>query len=129
MASLKKRAIAFFIDWLILSVVQAVLIGIFVILNIKTFSPYTMVHAVLIATSITICFFLLKDINNGMSIGKRIMKIKIRSEDNPMQDPNVAKLIIRNALAVLWPIEALLLVQRGSRLGITTVLSSPAKAS
>ena len=61
---------------------------------------------------------MLKDIINGQSIGKRIMKIAIRSDiDN--SKVSIVRLILRNIFIFIWPIDLLVFLcsKQKKRLG------------
>ncbi|MCL6613796.1 MAG: RDD family protein [Firmicutes bacterium] len=118
-APLDKRITAFVIDWIGLCIIQSIIIGTILLPNLKFISPQILITAVITATAITFLINLFKDSIGGMSLGKRIMRIGIRREDNSAQVPSLAKLMIRNFLVLLWPIEAWLLVKNGKRLGDT----------
>jgi uncharacterized RDD family membrane protein YckC len=118
-APLDKRIIAFMIDWVVLCCLQSIIVGMFLLPNMRSISPSLLISSVLIATSITFLVNLFKDSIGGMSLGKRVMKIGIKKEENSTQIPSMVQLIIRNLFVVLWPIEALLLIKNGKRLGDT----------
>ena len=118
-ATLDKRIIAFLIDWVALCCLQSIIVGVFLLPNIRSISTSLLISSVSIATSITFLVNLFKDSIGGMSLGKRVMKIGIKKEENTTQIPSMFQLIIRNLFVVLWPIEALLLIKNGKRLGDT----------
>jgi uncharacterized RDD family membrane protein YckC len=60
-------------------------------------------------------FFLLKDVVNGQSIGKRFIKIKVIDTNNYMKTPKINRLVIRNLFTFLWPVEVLLLLSNKRR--------------
>ena len=59
--------------------------------------------------------WLFKDVFNGASIGKHIMKIRIVDENN--QKPSVHKLILRNLTLGIWPLEVYFLLNKKIRFG------------
>lgn len=118
-AALDKRIIAFLIDWVALCCLQSMIIGVFLLPNIRSISSSLLISSIVTATIITFSINLLKDSVNGMGLGKRIMKIGIRKEENSTQIPSIVQLVIRNLFIILWPIEVLLLAKNGKRLGDT----------
>lgn len=63
------------------------------------------------------CIFLLviKDVVNGRSIGKRLMKLKVvTTSDSKFY---AWRLMLRNTTLIIWPIEIILLLQNKKRLG------------
>ena len=61
------------------------------------------------------CIYFFKDIINGQSIGKRIMRIRV--VDLNGKKPSLFKLVIRNITIFIWPVEALLVLLDKQRLG------------
>ncbi len=69
-----------------------------------------------LATAIIYSLFFCKDIINGQSIGKRILKLQIITENGDAA--NLRNIIVRNIIALLQPIDALYMMNnRGKRLG------------
>ena len=109
---MQKRILAFLIDHIILCFVF-VLIGMVEMYVITSFEFYWKLYYVSLLIFMFVYFF--KDIINGQSIGKRMMKIKVVDmNDNTPATPN---LIIRNITILIWPIEVLLILLGKPRLG------------
>lgn len=106
-----KRIVAFYIDNMIVSGVSMLifliisnfdLVGIF-----YYFNWYIIVG--LILTS-------LKDIVfRNASIGKKLLGIKIEKDDGKL--PSILILILRNIFAIIWPIDAILVLCTNKKIG------------
>jgi uncharacterized RDD family membrane protein YckC len=64
--------------------------------------------------SLVFVLFLCKDIFNGQSIGKRLMKIQIVDNLTLQKTTNI-KLVLRNIFLYLWPIELFMVLIKGDR--------------
>ena len=107
-----KRILAFLIDHLIICF-TFVLLGM-VEMFVKTdFELFWKLYYIFLLVFMFIYFF--KDVINGQSIGKRIMKIKV--VDLNENKPSLFNLIVRNITILIWPIEALLVLLDKERLG------------
>lgn len=81
---------------------------------VKTdFELFWKMYYIFLLVFMFICFF--KDVINGQSIGKRIMKIKV--VDLNGNKASLFNLIIRNITIFIWPVEALLVLLNKERLG------------
>lgn len=96
---IKKRILAFLIDYYCITFISMILINIiFIFFNrepddglvIRVFSLFV------------VCGLLLKD-GFGQSLGKRLGKFRIVTADG--QKPPIYKLILRNITTFIWPIE------------------------
>jgi len=134
MASKRKRAGAFLIDYLIFVFLESMIcmpvafwllnsnfadnvVGqLFNNINDKALQVFILVN--LISAPFFI-LFLFKDSIKGASLGKRVFKISIRDKEKPDLIPNIFKLALRNVLAFIWPVEVILLflMKRDQRLG------------
>ena len=66
------------------------------------------VMAILMFPVIIFLFFaayLLKDCVKGVSIGKYMMGLAVRTEEDPSKTPTFFKLVLRNILTFFWPLE------------------------
>ncbi len=115
-ASVGKRIGAFLIDHFIFSYV--ILLPFFLFAkdfasfeNFYIFMPVVMLIALIV--------YALKDSINGRSIGKRILGLYTRDCVNLEKTPDLIKLIIRNLLVFVWPVEFFILIKDkdGRRLG------------
>jgi uncharacterized RDD family membrane protein YckC len=62
-------------------------------------------------------YYLFKDIYQGRSLGKRVLGIAVRDNENSSLIPGSLRLITRNLTIFLWPIELLLLILMRRRIG------------
>ena len=109
LSSRKRRIVAFLIDHFILTflMVSIVLIAIGpdFIGNSNTDRMQSIMYWVMIPGCL---LYFSKDSYRGISIGKWVMGIMIRSnEDNEI--PSFIKLFVRNLLVIIWPIEFIVL--------------------
>ncbi len=111
-----KRIVAFIIDHAIISFIT--LIPFFLLAkdfasieNFNVFMPVVMLIALVV--------YAFKDIFKGRSIGKRIVGLYVRDYVDPAKTPDLIKLIIRNLLVFIWPVEFFILIKDkdGRRLG------------
>ena len=112
---LYKRILAFFIDFIPLCVVFTLILNFVMEKTEKSLLELTnngVYYAVLLSVGL---LSMLKDIFNGASIGKRIVKIKVVDENN--QKPSIGKLILRNLTLVIWPLEFYFLLNNKIKIG------------
>lgn len=115
-----RRIVAFLIDYYIL--LMAGFIVAFIIKSIGTiFETNFMMNSLnflinKIAMPIAILGLLVKDlVFKNYSIGKKLMNLEIRSLNN--NSPSIFQLIARNLFYIVWPLEVLILIITGKRLG------------
>ncbi|PWV97349.1 RDD family protein [Paenibacillus cellulosilyticus] len=127
-----QRIAAFLIDHIIFSIFSGI---IFLILIWDSFfsptdnnmnKPFELFY-LFIGLILILYFF--KDIVQGRSIGKRLVGISIIDKANINKVPNRFKLFVRNITILIWPIEAIILVITGNRLGDYIVNSTVIKKS
>ena len=76
-----------------------------------------------------------KDSINGISLGKWVMGIMVRDENDPQAIPSVGRLFIRNLFILIWPVEFIVLAvspekkRLGDRTAKTIVVKNPNTAS
>ena len=122
-----ERVTAFIIDIIMISCIAIIpIVGcviIMLIIGLKAgwtedefnyITPIVLFFTLLISIAVLV---LVKDIKNGQSKGKKIMRIAVRDLSNPKQIPVKAKLILRNITLILWPIEIILLLLLKRRIG------------
>ena len=122
-----ERVTAFIIDFIMISCIAIIpIVGcviIMLIIGLKAgwtedefnyITPIVLFFTLLISIAVLV---LVKDIKNGQSKGKKIMRIAVRDLSNPKQIPVKAKLILRNITLILWPIEIILLLLLKRRIG------------
>lgn len=110
----KERLIAFAIDFFIICLIQGIAFQ-YILLTATT--ETNIMPKIMLCNVITACLLLGKDIIQGRSIGKRIMKIAVTRSNG--ERPGLIRSIIRNLTLPFWPIEALVFLSSGgaSRLG------------
>lgn len=116
-----KRIVAFIVDLALLSFIAT---GVsFIILSPESaiglwlFNHFGNINSYLIIIFSFSFIGILKDIFNGSSVGKRILKLYIGNTITPIQPVKKYKLILRNLTYIIWPIEGILLLTIGKRLG------------
>ncbi len=108
---MKKRIIAMIIDFIIILLICQIPLHIYAML--KDFNIFEATNSV-IATVMILTIF--KDaVFKNASIGKKIMKIEIRKDDNKI--PPISIIILRNITVIIWPLECLLILMRKKRIG------------
>lgn len=110
-----KRIGAFAIDFLIACTIQGVLLTCVAFYASTHDRPAIILFGNLICTIICFIYILLKDIT-GQSIGKRCLKLRIQNSDGT-KIPSKGKMVLRNLPIILWPVEMILLLSSGKRLG------------
>lgn len=105
------------------------------------FQPSTcwnIISCLLILLSVLLPGFILyfaKDSYQGISLGKWIMGIMVRDQNNLNKVPSFGRLFLRNLFLIIWPIEFLILAtnKQNKRLGDTltkaVVLKNPIRSS
>jgi uncharacterized RDD family membrane protein YckC len=106
------RAVAFFIDLIVVTIIS-ILISFLVGIN----SLNDNVILFLIYTFTVFFLYFNKDLFNGTSLGKAIMKIKVVSLSN--KKPSFFQLLFRNLFLILYPLEVICMLIRkdGRRFG------------
>ena len=100
---LRKRFLAYSIDIFI------VFIPMFIYTTLLSINPRFFNYEVFNFFSyVPFGLIMFKDIIGNQSIGKRIFKLKVVTLQG--QKPNVFQFFVRNILALIWPLEAFMLV-------------------
>lgn len=135
-ASKLRRALAYFVDTFILAMSLAMGLCLLFSGGIDTDPLESTSLLFLISfTIIPVAFliFICKDFVKGISLGRWIMGIMVRDFHDHKKIPQKWKLMIRNMLLVVWPIELLVMMlskskQRlGDKIAKTLVLNNPSK--
>ena len=105
-----RRIKALIIDISILLMVEILLVISFMLVV-----PEDFLFFYYMTGSIVYGMFFCKDIINGQSIGKKILKIQV--VNNKGKVSSMQNLILRNVIALLQPIDAISIVTKGKRLG------------
>ncbi len=113
-----KRIFAFAIDFLITSLIQAVLMISLIMSKIITnqLDISTIPFAILGITYISMLYMIFRDCFGSKSIGKRILKLKIVSIETQEQAALV-KRFVRNITWILGPLEIIYYLLTKKRLG------------
>jgi uncharacterized RDD family membrane protein YckC len=132
LAGTGKRILAFLIDHFALT--GLIVITAFLLVGNK-FSqdtpPNELFTSMLLVLIPGFLIYFSKDSFGGMSLGKRIAGIMIRSEKDRNEIPSFGRLFLRNLPIMLWPVEFLVLCadskeQRlGDKLAATVVVQNP----
>ncbi|TVZ09802.1 putative RDD family membrane protein YckC [Cellulophaga sp. RHA_52] len=123
LSSRKRRIVAFIIDhyifsFLITSITFLSLGSDFI--NETNFS--NILSKMLPVMGIGLFLYFSKDAIKGISLGKWIMGIMVRDENNSSNVPSFGRLFIRNLYLIIWPVEFIVLAtnQHKKRLGDKT---------
>lgn len=105
-----RRIAAFFIDY-------AVILVIITVPALFTGNGFSGAFNIYILSAFILEVF--KDIFHGRSPGKRLMGLKVIISGNVESVPSAPKLLLRNLLLLIWPVEAILALRDryGKRLG------------
>lgn len=136
-ASRKRRIAAFIIDhfvmtFLIVSIVFIALGPDFTDEN----DPGKMIPKMLFITIPGFILYFAKDSLKGISVGKWIMGIMVRDENNQNEIPSFGRLFLRNLFIIIWPVELIVFAtnEQKKRLGdkvaktiVVENLNKPAK--
>lgn len=114
---LGRRIGAFITDHVIITMV--VMIPFFFNFNKIMDNPFAMFQLFSYMMIIGLAAYLLKDLFGGRSIGKVLFGLYVREYENSENTPAVHKLILRNVLIFLWPVEliAMLVDKENRRIG------------
>lgn len=130
-ASRKRRILAFLIDQFVVTFLIVSIIFIFLKDDFLKESPTAeFMPAFIFIMIIGFLIYFMKDSYKGTSIGKFIVGITVREQENPTKIPLFHKLFIRNLFLIIWPIEFIILIsskqkQRlGDKVSKTVVLRS-----
>lgn len=132
LASRKRRIAAFLIDHVIITL--SIVTIIFLALGADFTGGDSMSKLPMTMLAVMLPGFLVyfaKDSINGISIGKWVMGIRVRDEENPEVVPSFARLFIRNFFLIIWPVEFLILASNddkkrlGDRTARTVVVKNP----
>jgi uncharacterized RDD family membrane protein YckC len=113
-----KRTIAFFIDFFITGMIQAILMMIFIISKslANELDSSTVLPLAILITFTSMLYMVFRDCLGSKSIGKRIMKLSIISTETNLPAP-FAKRLLRNITWLLGPVEIFYYMDSKKRLG------------
>jgi uncharacterized RDD family membrane protein YckC len=133
-SSRKRRIAAFIIDhfvmtFLIVSIVFVALGSNFMDEN----NPSKMMVTMLAVMIPGFVLYFAKDSLKGVSVGKWIMGIMVRDENNQNEIPSIGRLFLRNLFIIIWPVEIIMLATNdkkkrlGDKVAKTVVVKNPNK--
>lgn len=132
LSSRKRRIAAFFIDHFVMTFLIVVIAFLSLGSNFmdengtdKMFK--TMLYVMLAG----FLLYFAKDSIKGISVGKWMMGIMIRDENNPNEIPSIGRLFLRNLFILIWPVEFIILATNddkkrlGDKVAKTAVVKNP----
>ena len=133
-SSVIRRLAAFFIDHFVMTFLMVAIIFLSLgtnFLESNSFGKMTSIMLLVMGPGFFLYFA--KDSYKGISIGRWIMGIMVRSEKDYGSTPSFWKLFIRNLFLVIWPVEVIVLAvsdakkRLGDNVADTIVLKNPDK--
>ncbi|MCX7920569.1 MAG: RDD family protein [Clostridia bacterium] len=112
-ASIIRRFAAFYIDILITSFIATLVAFLAMGSKFDSTNANTLFQSIFICILLGIILFICKDIYKGISIGRWLFRIVVRKADDHSKAPSIHRLVIRNLLMLVWPIEFLTLLVSG----------------
>ncbi|MDM5329966.1 RDD family protein [Neobacillus sp. CF12] len=104
LASRKSRVLAYMIDYAVLGVVSVPLMMLMIMAEEnEANAPIFLLFLVLFL------LYALKDAAKGQSVGKRLLGIGVRKQENYAEIPSISKLVFRNLTQILGFIEFIVL--------------------
>ena len=132
LSSRKRRIAAFFIDHFVMSFLMVAIV--FLALGsdfMNENNPTKMFTTMLYVMLPGFLLYFAKDCIKGISVGKWIMGIMIRDENNPNEIPSIGRLLLRNLFIMIWPVEFIVLATNdkkkrlGDKVAKTIVVKNP----
>jgi len=133
-SSRKRRIAAFTIDYFVM--IFLIISIVFIALGpnfMEENNPSKMITTMLFVMIPGFILYFAKDILKGISVGKWIMGIMVRDENDQNEIPSFWRLFLRNLFIIIWPVEFIVLATNGQkkRLGDkvakTVVVKNPNK--
>ena len=116
LSSRKRRIAAFLIDHFVMTFLLVVIVLLVMGTNIMETNNFgKMATKMLLSMLFGFFLYFAKDSVKGVSFGKWTMGIMVRTENNPTQIPSFGRLLIRNLLLIIWPIEFIILAASKSK--------------
>lgn len=135
-ASRKRRIAAYMIDHVVLTF--SIVLIVFALSGESFMNEDDPGRSIAGMMAVLIPFFLLyfaKDSIKGISIGKWVMGIMVRDENEPDRVPSLGRLFLRNLFMIIWPVEFIILAtsdqkkRLGDNVARTIVCKNPDKPS
>jgi uncharacterized RDD family membrane protein YckC len=118
-SSRRRRIFAFLIDHIIMSFLAAVGSLLALGKHWDMASPVRGIGTILVTLLVVFVVYFMKDSIRGMSPGRLVLGIAVRDHADPGITPSIGRLMLRNLLIVIWPVEffVLALSKEKRRLG------------
>lgn len=133
-ASIARRIGAFLIDHVVMtSLIVAIVFAALGTNFMNEEGIFKMIGTMFLAMIPGMFLYMSKDAIRGISIGKWVMGIMVRNEHDTSSPPTFARLLGRNLLLLIWPVEFIILVtgndmkRLGDRVFHTLVFKNPEK--
>lgn len=131
-SSRKRRIAAFAIDHFVMTFLMVSVVFIALGPNfIDENNPFKMMTIMLFVIIPGFALYFAKDCIKGISVGKWIMEIMVRDENDQNEIPSVGRLFLRNLLIIIWPVEFIVLAANskkkrlGDKIAKTVVVKIP----
>jgi len=133
-SSRKRRIAAFLIDHFVMTFLMVSVVFIALGPNfMDENNPSKMTTTMLLVMLPGFVLYFAKDSLKGISVGKWIMGIMVRDENNNNETPSFGRLFLRNLFIIIWPIEFIILATNdqkkrlGDKVAKTVVVKNPNK--
>ncbi|TDB65299.1 RDD family protein [Arundinibacter roseus] len=133
-SSRKRRIAAFIIDHFVMTFLMVSILFIALGPNfMDENNPSKMMTTMLFVMIPGFILYFAKDSLKGISVGKWIMGIMVRDENNQNETPSFGRLFLRNLFIVIWPVEFIVLATNdqkkrlGDKVAKTVVVKNPNK--
>ena len=136
LSSRKRRIAAFMIDHFVMSFLMVSIV--FLALGPNFMDENNMSKMTTTMLAVMLPGFLLyfaKDSIKGISVGKWIMGIMVRDENDQNEIPSFGRLFLRNLFIIIWPVEFIVLATNdqkkrlGDKVAKTVVVKNPNKTT
>ena len=109
-SSRRRRIFAFMIDHIVFCCMASM--GSFFLMgeNWDVGDSMQMLSAILPFMLVLFLLYFMKDSIKGMSPGRFFLSIAVRDQTSIVETPSFLRLVIRNLLLIIWPVEFLVLV-------------------
>ena len=133
-SSRKRRIAAFIIDHFVLTFLMVSIVFLALGPNfMDENNPSKMTTVMLFVMIPGFILYFAKDSLKGISVGKWIMGIMVRDENDPREIPSFGRLFLRNLFIIIWPVEFIVLAKNdqkkrlGDKTAKTIVVKNPNK--
>lgn len=133
-SSRKRRIAAFIIDHFVMTFLMVSIVFIALGPNfMDENNPSKMMTTMLVVMMPGFILYFTKDSLKGISVGKWIMGIMVRDENNQNEIPSFGRLFLRNLFIIIWPVEFIVLATNdqkkrlGDKVAKTVVVKNPSK--